>query len=114
MAEASKLPDEEPISMDDDTPLPQTANAPSAGKALGGLKIQSTAELKRPLNVTGAGATRLKVFHSKIAVSSLEFMETQINQWIDGSKIEVKSVGQVIGTMEGKIAVPSVIVFVWY
>jgi len=71
-------------------------------------------ELKRALNVTGQGATRCRVFHSKIAEAALEFMQNQINGWLDGEEIEVKHVGHVIGTMEGKTPVPNLLVLVWY
>jgi hypothetical protein len=71
-------------------------------------------EFKRPLNLTGQGATRCKFYHSKIAAPSLEFMENQINQWLDSEKVEVKQVSQVIGIMEGKTPVPNLIVMIWY
>ncbi len=106
-----KLPDDEPISMDDDS---SAAPSQSAVKAFGAVRIQAATDFKRPLNADGSGATRVKIFHSKIAGPSLEYMENQINQWIDSDKIEIKSVGQVIGTLEGKTPVPNVIVFVWY
>jgi len=64
--------------------------------------------------VTGQGATRCRIFHSKIAAAPLENMEQAINEWLDSEKIEVKNVGHVIGTMEGKRPEPNVIVMVWY
>lgn len=71
-------------------------------------------EYKRPLNVTGIGATRCKIFHSKIGVGPMEFMENTINEWLDDNHIEVKSVTQVVGVLEGKRAEPNLIVMVWY
>ena len=72
------------------------------------------AEFHRPLNLPGTGATRCRIFSSKIQYLSLEYMENQINAWIDGEKIEVKHVGHVIGIMEGKRPEPNVIVMVWF
>jgi hypothetical protein len=111
--------DEEPIHLEEDAVAP---GAPGEGahaemKAFGaghGLGVKPGGDFKRALNVTGHGATRCKFYHSKIAAPSLEFMENQINQWLDSEKIEVKHVSQVIGVMEGKTPVPNVIVMVWY
>jgi hypothetical protein len=66
------------------------------------------------LNVDGSGATRCKLFHSKISDGPLEHMQQVINGWLDSEKIEVKFVTQSIGVMEGKHAEPNVIVLVWY
>jgi len=86
-------------------------------KAFGGgrsLGLKAGAEFKRSLNLTGHGATRCKVYYSKVSPPSLEFMESQINHWLDSEQIEVKQVTQVIGVMEGKTPVPNLIVVVWY
>jgi hypothetical protein len=130
-------PDDEPISLDDgpitlddgkgkplsgeDEPISlvdaeeTTSFAGPAVKTFGvdigpGAQVQ----FKRPLNADGSGATRCRLFHSKIAVASLEFMEHQINEWLDAEKIEVKHVVQTIGTMEGKRPEPNLLVMVWY
>ncbi len=71
-------------------------------------------EYKRSLNTDGSGATRCRIFHSKIAQAPLENMESQINDWLDGDEIEVKQVGHIIGTMEGKRPEPNLMVIVWY
>ena len=75
---------------------------------------QKEQQYKRALNLTGQGATRCRVFHSKIAEAPLEFMQNQINEWLDSDQIEVKHVGHVIGTLEGKTPMPNVIIMVWY
>ena len=59
-------------------------------------------EFARPLNVNGAGATRCKVFHSRIAEAPLARLQNVINEWLDSDKIEVKHVGHLIGILEGK------------
>jgi hypothetical protein len=138
MAEGSLIdPDDEPISLDDapislddgrPKPLPsedepislvdseETASFSGPAVKTFGLDAAPGAQVqfKRPLNADGSGATRCRLFHSKIAVASLEFMEHQINEWLDGDKIEIKHVGQIIGTMEGKRPEPNLMVIVWY
>lgn len=106
--------DEEPIS------LVETLEEDTSGaskRKLGGEGIthaDKKLDFKRPVNVTKQGATRCRLFHSKVALSSLQFMENQINEWVDGDEIDIKHVGHVIGIMEGKIPEPNFIVMVWY
>ncbi|MCD6304590.1 MAG: hypothetical protein J7M21_06475 [Planctomycetes bacterium] len=117
-------PDDEPIKLEGDEPEPlslvdedEMAAAPGEGLKTFGPHAQQAKkvkEFKRPLNADGSGATRCRIFHSKIAVPSLEFMEEQINDWLDGADIEVKHVGHLIGTMEGKRPEPNLLVIVWY
>jgi len=71
-------------------------------------------QYKRPPNSSSQGAIRCRIFRSKIAVASLEYLENQINNWLDGEDIDVKHVGHVIGIMEGKTPEPNLIVTVWY
>ncbi len=72
-------------------------------------------KLKRPLNKNGTGATRFKIFHSKISNGALEFMTQQINQWLDNDEnIEVKMVQSHVGILEGKHPEPHLILTVWY
>ncbi len=113
---------EKPIPLEsDEEALPL---ADDAGSAPGSTKIQTFGsaalrsekkeEFKRPLNLTGAGATRVRLFNSKITVAAVDHMIVQINEWMDGEEVEVKAVNQVIGTMEGKKPEPNIIVTVWY
>lgn len=123
----SNSPEEEPISLDDSSEemirLDDTPEAPgdAAGKPAGlrafgrtAAKTDGRPELKRELNNNGEGATRCRIFFSKIAVSSLQHMENQINEWLDESCYEVKHVGHSIGVMEGKTQEPNLILCVWY
>jgi len=122
--EPVQLEDDEPISLagDDEEPISLVDSSEESGFVPGGVKAFGVAggdlaekkEYRRALNADGSGATRFRVFHSKIAIASLEFMENQINDWIDGDQIEVKQVGHVIGTMEGKRPEPNLLVMVWY
>lgn len=71
-------------------------------------------EYKRPLNLTGKGATRCKIFQSRIALESLENLEKRINNWVDNEEIDIKNVGHVLGVMEGKNPKPNIVVIAWY
>lgn len=129
---ATNPPDQEPLSEEEELPemiLPEEEEPVELTEGSGGeapaRKIQAfgagkqhglapAKEYKRPLNLTGAGATRCKTFHCKIAVSSMEYMEAQINEWLDSHEVEAKAVTQVVGIMEGKTAEPNLIVMIWY
>ena len=108
--------DLEPISLagDDEAPAEPGSSKIRAFGAHAALAGTEKHEFKRPLNLTGTGATRVRVFHSKITVAALEHMAEMINRWIDESEVEVKYVNQVVGVMEGKKPEPNVIVTVWY
>ena len=71
-------------------------------------------DFKRPLNLTGQGATRCRVFHSRIAIDAMENMEKRINEWLDQNDIEIKHVSQALGIMEGKNPKPNILIVVWY
>ena len=131
-----KSPDDTPVPLGggDDEPISLTEKAPPKPKPeddepislvgeVSGQVRQSTAlgeqirdrkDYQRLLNVTGTGATRCRIFHSKIADTSLTGMEDQINAWLDSEDIEIKHVGHNIGTLQGKLAEENLIVTVWY
>jgi hypothetical protein len=105
--ETIELVDEEVVASNDGKPAISAFGSKSS-------LSKKKEEFNRPLNVTGAGATRCRLFHSRIAAAPLEYMENQINTWIDSDEIEIKHVGHVVGVMEGKTPEPNVIVMVWY
>ena len=116
--------DNEPIKIDDDEPikLEETSLVGDAEEAASRVKVAETlgkqlrdvTEFRRPLNVTGQGATRCRMFHSKLSAASLGSMQDQINEWIDRDEIEVKHVGHNIGILQGKINEENIFVMVWY
>ncbi len=77
-------------------------------------RVETKTEFNRPLNLTGAGATRCRMFHSKVTLTALDHMVSTINEWLDSEEVELKYISQVIGTMEGKKPEPNVIITVWY
>ena len=131
-----ELSDDQPLALTVSGPdvdeKPLTLDAPAAaeeeegdrvsfspGSRIGGFSGQAAvterkSAFKRPMNMTGTGATRVKLFHCKIAAKSMENMEDSINDWLDDNEIEVKQVGHVIGTLEGKKPEPNVIVMIWH
>jgi len=107
--------DEEPISLVDveEVAGERSSSVRAIGAAAAGAR-PARKTYQRALNLTGQGATRCRVFHSKISVAALHIMEEQINDWLDGEQIEVKQVGHLVGTLTGKTAEENVIVLVWY
>lgn len=112
--EDEKDQEEEPIQLVDMGGEQVDSGIRAFGAAAGGLGQKQRKAYDRTPNVTGEGAVRCRLFHSKLHAGSLEHMEEQINDWIDDEAIEVKHVGHVVGTMEGKRAEPNLIVMVWY
>ncbi len=118
--------EDEPISLaeDDDEPISLVEESPEDGESAGVSRVRQRERgssllkeevtLKRPLNVTGAGATRCRLFYCRIAVEAIENMESKINQWIDSDNIEIKHVCQELAVMEGKNPKPNLVISVWY
>jgi hypothetical protein len=103
-------------------PLGPLASADSGGA--GSRKIRTfeqklgggghEANWKRTPNLTGSGAIHVKSFHCKLTGDSLEFLDAQINQWLDDHpEYEVKMVTTSIGEWTGKLKEPALIVNVW-
>lgn len=81
-------------------------------QALGGKK--HTEDWKRKTNIDGSGATHVRSFHCKLNAESLEYMDQQINQWLDDHPdYEVKMVTSTVGEWTGKIKEPALVVNVW-
>ena len=69
----------------------------------------------RPLQKTGTGATRVKVFHTKLNDGAVEFMTQIINDWVDSNPdVEIKNSQTTVGVWEGKHAELHLILTVWY
>jgi hypothetical protein len=81
-------------------------------QGLGGKKHSEN--WKRKTNVNGTGATHVKSFHCKLNAESVEYMDQQINQWLDEHPdYEVKFISSAIGEWTGKIKEPAMVVNVW-
>ena len=72
-------------------------------------------DYKRPLNITGRGATRVRTFHTKLSDTAMSYLDGLINDWLDDHPdIEVKFSNTTVGVVEGKRAEPHLIITVWY
>ncbi|NLX20280.1 MAG: hypothetical protein GXY55_01235 [Phycisphaerae bacterium] len=72
-------------------------------------------EYRRPLTVTGTGATRVRVFHSKMSDAAIRHLEDAVNEWLDSDpQIEVKHITTTVGVWEGKHPDPNFILTVFY
>jgi hypothetical protein len=68
----------------------------------------------RTPNANGTGAIHVKSFHAKLTGDSLEFLDQQVNEWLDAHpQYEVKYVTSSIGTWTGKSKEPNLILNVW-
>jgi len=110
------------LGMDDTLPLDMTPEAPAVQDERP--KIRSfTQKLNegrhednwdRSPNVTGTGAIHVKSFHARLTGDSLEFLDQQINEWLDRHpQYEVKFVTTAVGTWSGKLKEPNLVVNVW-
>ena len=81
--------------------------------AFGKGKVEESSWLREP-NATGTGATHVRTFHSKLTDDALNYVDTQINTWLDEHpEFEVKLVTTTIGTFTGKVKEPHLICQVW-
>ena len=72
-------------------------------------------EFKRSLIKSGKGATRVRTFHTRLTENAMNYMDDQINSWIDKDPdIEVKFTSATTGMVEGKKTELHLIVTVWY
>jgi hypothetical protein len=113
IAPGAKKADGESISLEqaEEVDRPSTVRTYGAGAVKG---ATHKADFRRPPNLTGQGATRCRIFFTKIAPPAVEHLESQINDWLDSEEIEVKEVGHIIGNMVTKTVDPNLIVMVWY
>ncbi len=80
-----------------------------------GAKAWDDSKYKRPLDPRGVGASRCRTFHCRISQGAVDFLNAQINEWLDENKdITIKSSNTVIGMFEGKHTEPNLIVTVFY
>jgi len=110
---------DEPISIAEPEDEPLTIAEGSSGRSIShtaGIRGAAAEgfSFSRPMQATGQGATRCRIFRSKISVPAIEGLQEHINEWLDSDDIDVKDVGHLIGTMHGKIDEDNIIILVWY
>lgn len=70
---------------------------------------------KRTPFKSGQGVCRVRSFHGRLSIQGLEYMDNQINEWLDAHpEVEVKLVTSQVGTFEGKIREPALVLNLWY
>jgi hypothetical protein len=70
---------------------------------------------ERAIDSRAISATRCRTFHAKLSEAALEFMNNQINEWLDKNEgITVKFANSTIGIFEGKHAEPNLILTLFY
>jgi hypothetical protein len=123
--EQPQKPEEDELALDDTLPLdlaPESIQPVAKSDAppkirtfqqkLGGGKHEDN--WNRTPNVTGTGAIHVKSFHCKLTGDSLDFLDQQVNEWLDAHpQYEVKLVTTGIGTWTAKVKEPHLIVNVW-
>lgn len=68
----------------------------------------------RTPNSPGTGAIHVKSFHCKLNAESLEFLDQQVNEWLDAHpQYEVKMVTSSVGDWTGKTREPNLVLQVW-
>lgn len=69
----------------------------------------------RQPNVTGEGAVHFKLFHAKLREDALEYLQDQVNKWLDAHpEVEVKFTNMTVGQLKTKIAdEPALFMAVW-
>lgn len=84
-------------------------------KAIVGSGSVRKSQYKRAALTPGTGACRVRTFHGKLSDQGLEYMDNQINEWLDAhSEVEVKFVTSSVGVFEGKIREPALVLNLWY
>jgi hypothetical protein len=104
----------DPIGLVDDEPRAALETVKKI-KAFGPTDTAKSHDWKRKANINGAGAVRMRSFHGRLSDEGLIFMDDKINEWLDAHpEVEVKFVTSTVGTYEGKIREPALILNLWY
>jgi len=112
----------EPIEFDDDE-RPSERNADlgtskihgATTTTLGAVGAWDEARFKRKLNPESNDASRCRTFHCKLSGAAVDFMNGQVNDWLDQNPdITIKFANSCIGNFEGKHTEPNLIVTIFY
>lgn len=88
---------------------------PMSSPSIAGGMTPAQHKFKRHLQHQDKGAIRCRIFHAKLNDGALQFMQDQINEWIDQSpEVDVKSVSTDVGVVEGKTSQPHLIITIFY
>jgi len=111
----------EPIEFDDERPfepgadMSQSRIHAASAATLGITGAWDDARFKRSLQTESTVATRCRTFHCKLSEAAVDFMNNQINEWLDhNDQIGIKFATSTIGNFEGKHTEPNLIVTIFY
>jgi len=110
------LSDDERLSLVDETEVTDRSDQASiyspTGAEGGGPAPQ---EFKRPLNQTGQGASRIRVFHAKLSDGAVRHLEEMVNTWLDDHpEVDVKFSTTTVGSWESKHSESHIILTLFY
>ncbi len=72
-------------------------------------------KFKRHLQHNECGAIRCRIFHAKLNDGALQYVQNQINDWIDQNpEVDVKHLNTNVGVVEGKSSEPHLIITLFY
>lgn len=110
----------EPIELEDSDDEPRVDMSQSrihvaTTATLGSVGGWDDSRFNRQLDPRAVFSTRCRTFHSKLSEAALEFMNNQINEWIDKhDDLSIKFATSTIGTFEGKHSEPNLILTLFY
>jgi hypothetical protein len=108
------MSDTDPIPFDDDEGLVELNDDGESPPAAVYEPKPHKARCARMPNADGKGAVHVKTFHAKLRVDALDFLDEQINQWLEEHpEYEVKFSTATIGALVGKTTEPALFVMVW-
>lgn len=103
--------DEDEVKVDLSSSRIHSATSAKLGQAKG----WDDTRFGRQLDPRAIYATRCRTFHAKLSAPALEFLNNQINDWVDSEgNITVKFATSTIGIFEGKHAEPHLILTLFY
>lgn len=105
----------EPLTLVDEQEFEQSGRKMEAFGEKAKTPVHPEVVYHKALQKTGSGATRVKVFHTKLNDGAVEFMTHLINEWVDSNPdVEIKNSQTTVGVWEGKHAEPHLILTIWY
>lgn len=111
----------EPIQMEEDDeytrPLDMSESRVHAatGASLVAKAIWDESKFKRKPDPNALGCCRMRIFHAKLSEGALEYMNNQINEWLDENEdINIKYATTTIGLFESKHTEPNIFMSVFY
>ncbi len=110
----------EPIPLDDDDIGGTRVEMSDSVVALSSDKLNKASawdenRFTRKVDPTAPGAIRCRLFHAKLSEGALEFLNNQVNEWLDqNDQITIKFANSTIGMFESKHTEPNLILAIFY